>query len=71
MFKSRKLSAEGYRNEVHSVITADKYILNVHRIPSGKPSSTAVIFVHGIGGSSTSFIISAPGIPKANTLGKF
>lgn len=67
-FQSNILSAEGYQNEVHSVTTADKYILNLHRIPSSKPLCKSVVIVHGLGSSSTSFLITGPGIRRENSI---
>ncbi|XP_037040313.1 lipase 3-like [Bradysia coprophila] len=62
------LSAEGYRNEVHSVTTFDKYILKLHRIPSDSISSKVVVILHGLGASSYAFVITGPGIPRKNSI---
>lgn len=51
------------------VTTADKYILNLHRIPSSNSHVKPVIMVHGLGASGTSFLITGPGTPRANSIG--
>ncbi|XP_033218381.1 lipase 3-like [Belonocnema kinseyi] len=56
----------GYNPETHTVVTYDKYILEMHRItgpknnsdPDGKP---AVLLLHGIFMSSADWIILGPG----------
>ncbi|KAJ6636130.1 Lipase 1 [Pseudolycoriella hygida] len=63
-----KLSEKGYRNEVHSVLTADRYILNVHRIPCTGRFSKPVILVHGMFSTGAQYIITGNGIPKSNSL---
>lgn len=68
--KTEILSTEGYKNEVHSVITADNYILRLHRIPSAKRNSQPVVIVHAMGTSAFEYVISGPGIPKASSIGK-
>ncbi|KAI6172610.1 AB-hydrolase associated lipase region and Alpha beta hydrolase fold-1 domain containing protein [Aphelenchoides besseyi] len=56
----------GYVGEEHNVITEDRYILTLHRIPygrSGHPSANRpVVFMqHGLEDSSASFVINYPG----------
>ncbi|GMS81101.1 hypothetical protein PENTCL1PPCAC_3276, partial [Pristionchus entomophagus] len=60
----------GYPVEIHEVMTGDGYILNLFRIPHGKHSQTrlsdsschrpAVLFVHGLVGSASEFILNLP-----------
>jgi lysosomal acid lipase/cholesteryl ester hydrolase len=51
----------GYPAETHEVITADGYILTMHRIPYGKAKSNqirpVVLFMHGLEESSSCWVI--------------
>lgn len=38
----------GYPLEEHSVVTADGYVLAVHRIPRSGPGKGVVLFIHGV-----------------------
>ncbi|KAI6197369.1 AB-hydrolase associated lipase region and Alpha beta hydrolase fold-1 domain containing protein [Aphelenchoides besseyi] len=55
----------GYVGEEHNVVTEDRYILTLHRIPYGKSGPSAnrpVVFMqHGLEDSSASFVINYPG----------
>jgi lysosomal acid lipase/cholesteryl ester hydrolase len=61
----------GYPVEIHTVTTADKYILTMHRIPyspksPAAPNKPIVFLQHGILSSSADWIILGP----ENSLGK-
>ncbi|XP_067005413.2 lipase 1 [Anabrus simplex] len=68
ILKARKLAPElfmkaperatkdGYKMETHSVQTDDGYILGVHRIP-GIKTSPPILFQHGLGTASDSWIV--------------
>lgn len=63
----------GYPQETHRVTTSDGYILELHRIPTGrdnfnKPGPRPVVFLmHGLLSSSADFLVLGPG----TALGKF
>ncbi|XP_014224480.1 lipase 3-like [Trichogramma pretiosum] len=59
----------GYPFEEHTVITDDGYILALHRIPFGRNDydgyyprrRSAVLLMHGLGGSSADWVLMGPG----------
>lgn len=58
------VKARGYRHEIHPIETQAGYILNLVRIINPKipkPTRHPIVFVHGIGTSSTCFIINSKG----------
>ncbi|KRZ56704.1 Gastric triacylglycerol lipase [Trichinella nativa] len=52
----------GYTAEEHDVTTVDGYIIRLHRIPVSieNAGNTAVLLLHGLAASSTSFITNEP-----------
>lgn len=68
-FKSDQITSQGYKNEIHSVTTADRYILTLQRIPSARRSLRPVILNHGMFASAYWFVMASRVIPKANSLG--
>lgn len=53
----------GYPFESHYVVTKDGYILNLHRIPSGRSGKTnenVVLLQHGLWTSSMQWVIAGP-----------
>ncbi|VVC90150.1 unnamed protein product, partial [Leptidea sinapis] len=67
---SQLIKSAGYPVEKYRVVTSDKYILQVHRIPAGRrvarksgatpKGKKAVLLVHGLMGSSSDFLIMGP-----------
>ncbi|XP_061051518.1 gastric triacylglycerol lipase isoform X3 [Eubalaena glacialis] len=68
---SQMISYWGYRSEMHKVITADGYVLQVYRIPHGKNDANhlgqrpVVLLQHGFLASATNWISNLP----SNSLG--
>lgn len=55
---------EGYPSESHYITTTDGYILNIHRIPTGKKgqkNGKVVLLQHGMEDSSVTWILAGPG----------
>lgn len=51
----------GYNCEIHRVYTEDKYILEMHRIPSSKENAPVVFLQHGLLSSSAEWVLMTPG----------
>lgn len=63
------VTAEGYPVEDHHITTPDGYILNVHRIPSGKTGKNngkVAYLQHGVLASSSDWIIQGGGKSLGN-----
>ncbi|EFN79952.1 Lipase 3 [Harpegnathos saltator] len=58
-----------YPSEIHDIVTADGYILQLHRIPYGLNNNdetrserrTPILLVHGMAGSSVGWVLMGPG----------
>lgn len=60
-FQTAMIRFYGYPAELHRVVTADGYILELHRIPGRKGShSVPVIIQHGITSSSADYLANRP-----------
>lgn len=61
------ITKHGYQSETHQVVTPDKYILTLHRIPHGRKKQKTgkkkkVLFLmHGLLATSADWILSGPG----------
>lgn len=51
---------DGYSVEHHTVVTEDKYVLGIHRIPAKKEATKTVLVVHGLVNSGVDFVIFGP-----------
>lgn len=54
------ISNDGYPVEHHTVVTEDKYVLGVHRIPPRKEATKTVLVVHGLVNSGVDFVVFGP-----------
>lgn len=52
------ISEKGYPAECHDVVTADGYILTMHRIP--RPGAPAVLLQHGLLDASETWVVNQP-----------
>uniref|UniRef100_T1H449 AB hydrolase-1 domain-containing protein n=1 Tax=Megaselia scalaris TaxID=36166 RepID=T1H449_MEGSC len=59
-FQADRIKNDGYPVETHTVITSDKYILTLHRIPPKNSNSPVIFLMHGLSSSSSDFVILGP-----------
>jgi lysosomal acid lipase/cholesteryl ester hydrolase len=65
----------GYNGELHTVVTADGYILELHRITrqtnSSQEGKPVALVMHGLLCSSAAWVLSGPekGLGKASEIG--
>ncbi|XP_075991481.1 lipase 3-like [Anticarsia gemmatalis] len=57
MNAAQMITSQGYRPETHYVLTADGYMLTMHRILTNSVNKQAVILHHGLLGSSEDWLI--------------